>query len=83
MAIDVSVPEAATQFSELLNRVRQGEEVIISDAGMPVARLLPVFPKSPRIPGQDKGKVIISSDFDNPLPEDIINDFLNPAIQQK
>jgi len=79
MAIDVSVLEVATQFTELLNRVRKGEEVTIVDAGMPVARLLPVFPKSPRIPGQDIGKVIIESDFDHPLPEDIINDFLNPA----
>jgi hypothetical protein len=33
----------------------------------------------PRIPGQDKGKVIIAPDFDAPLPEEILNDFLNPS----
>jgi hypothetical protein len=33
----------------------------------------------PRIPGQDKGQVIIAPDFDVPLPEDILNDFLNPS----
>jgi hypothetical protein len=33
----------------------------------------------PRIPGQDKGQVIIAPDFDAPLPEDILNDFLNPS----
>jgi hypothetical protein len=33
----------------------------------------------PRIPGQDKGQVIISPDFNAPLPEDILNDFLNPS----
>ena len=72
MAINMSVPEVATQFTELINRVRQGEEIIINDAGKPVARLLPVSSKSPRIPGQDKGKVIIAHDFDSPLPEEII-----------
>jgi hypothetical protein len=33
----------------------------------------------PRIPGQDKGQVIIAPDFDAPLPKDILNDFLNPS----
>jgi hypothetical protein len=33
----------------------------------------------PRIPGQDKGQVIIAPDFEAPLPEDILNDFLNPS----
>lgn len=33
----------------------------------------------PRIPGQDKGQVIVAPDFDAPLPEDILNDFLNPS----
>jgi hypothetical protein len=32
-----------------------------------------------RIPGQDKGQVIIAPDFDAPLSEDILNDFLNPS----
>lgn len=82
MAVNVSIPEAATQFIELMNRVRLGEEVIISEAGVPVARLLPIREKSPRIPGQDKGKVIIAPDFNDPLPEDILNDFLNPANPQ-
>jgi hypothetical protein len=33
---------------------------------------------SPRIPGQDKGKVFIAADFNDPLPDSILNDFLNP-----
>lgn len=33
----------------------------------------------PRIPGQDKGQVVIAPDFNAPLPEDILNDFLNPS----
>jgi hypothetical protein len=30
---------------------------------------------SPRVPGQDKGNVIISPDFDDPLPENILDEF--------
>jgi antitoxin (DNA-binding transcriptional repressor) of toxin-antitoxin stability system len=50
--------------------VLKGEEVVIAKAGKPVARILPVIKDVPtRIPGIDKGKVIIMPDFDDPLPE--------------
>ena len=66
-----NIHEAKTHFSKLLERVMSGEEVVIAKAGKPIARILP-FAKddvSPRIPGIDKGKVIIMPDFDDPLPE--------------
>ncbi len=65
------VHEAKTHFSKLLERVLNGEEVIIAKAGKPVARLLPFTQEDtlPRMPGIDKGKVIIMPDFDDPLPE--------------
>ncbi|MBV8884108.1 MAG: type II toxin-antitoxin system Phd/YefM family antitoxin [Chroococcidiopsidaceae cyanobacterium CP_BM_RX_35] len=76
MAINISIPEAANQFVELLDRVKQGEEVTILEAGVVIARLVPA-PKqrSSRIPGQDQGKVLIAPDFNAPLPEDVIDDF--------
>lgn len=79
MAITISIPEATDQFTELLERVKHGEEVTILEAGVAIARLVPALKhRSPRIPGQDQGKVIIAPDFNAPLPEDILNDFLNP-----
>jgi prevent-host-death family protein len=66
-----NIHDAKTHFSKLLERVLNGEEVVIAKAGKPVARILP-FTKddtSPRKPGFDKGKVIIHPDFDAPLPE--------------
>jgi prevent-host-death family protein len=80
MAISISIPEAASQFAELLDRVKHGEEVTILEAGVAIARLVPA-PKqrSPRIPGQDQGKVQIAPDFNAPLPEDTESDFLNPG----
>jgi len=66
-----NVHEAKTNFSKLLKRVLDGEEVVIAKAGKPVARLLPYAAEdfSQRVPGIDKGKVIIQPDFDAPLPE--------------
>ncbi len=56
-----------------------GEEVIISQSGTPIARIVPFSQQPlPRIPGLDHGKVVIASDFNEPLPEDVLKDFLNP-----
>jgi prevent-host-death family protein len=65
-----NIHEAKTHFSKLLERVLNGEEVIIAKAGKPVARILPMITYvSPRVPGVDKGKIIIMPNFDDPLEE--------------
>ena len=66
-----NIHEAKTHFSKLLERVLNGEEVVIAKAGKPIARILPygVDDHTPRVPGIDKGKLIIQPDFDAPLPE--------------
>jgi prevent-host-death family protein len=66
-----NIHEAKTHFSKLIRRVLRGEEVVIARAGVPVVRLVPygVVDHSPRVPGIDKGKVILQPDFDEPLPE--------------
>ncbi|MGB8701338.1 MAG: type II toxin-antitoxin system Phd/YefM family antitoxin [Thermosynechococcaceae cyanobacterium] len=77
MSITVDVPEMAAKISELLGKVQLGEEVVIAEAGVPIARLIAIpKPSLPRIPGQDKGKVTISQDFNDPLPPDLLNGFL-------
>ena len=76
MAKTVNVHEAKTQFSKLLVRVSLGEEIVISKAGKPVARLVPIRVKPPhRAPGSAVGKIWIAPDFDAPLPEHILDEF--------
>lgn len=66
----VDIQEAKTLLSELIERVLNGEQIIIAKAGRPVAVLAPLEKSAnPRIPGNDAGKVFINSDFDEPLPE--------------
>ena len=68
----VNIHEAKTHLSRLIEDVATGEEVIIARNGKPVARLLPIMPRSrPRRPGQWRGQVRIGSDFDAPLPPDV------------
>jgi antitoxin (DNA-binding transcriptional repressor) of toxin-antitoxin stability system len=72
MSITVDEPEVTAKISELLSHVQIGEEVVIADAGVPIARLIAIpKPASPRIPGQDKGKVSISEDLNDPLPHSL------------
>jgi prevent-host-death family protein len=70
-----NVHEAKTHLSKLLQKVEAGEEVVISRAGKPVARLVPVAAPKPRVLGGDEGKVWIAPDFDAPLPDDLVDSF--------
>jgi prevent-host-death family protein len=72
----VNVHEAKTHFSRLLGRVERGEEIVIARAGRPVARLLPMrSPNKERTLGLDRETMVIASDFDAPLPEDLLAEF--------
>jgi len=71
----VNVHEAKTHLSRLLERVEGGEEVIIARAGRPVARLIPYARPGKRTLGVDAGTGSIATDFDAPLPDDVLADF--------
>ena len=72
MAPQVNIHEAKTHLSKLLRRVLAGEEIVISRAGKPVARLVPVEePKRPRELGKHRDEIWIADDFDAPLPPEI------------
>ena len=56
----VNVHEAKTHLSKLLMRVEAGEEIIISKAGKPIARLVPWKQNAKqRTPGLDSGLLTI------------------------
>lgn len=65
-----NIHEAKTQLSKLIERVQQGEEIIIGKAGRPVAKLVPYRrARKPRRPGgRWKGRIWMAKDFDV-LPE--------------
>lgn len=69
-ATEIGVFAAKTHLSELLERVSMGANFIITKRGTPVAELSPIATPV-RVPryGCDQGSVIISGDFDDPIPE--------------
>jgi prevent-host-death family protein len=66
----MNVHEAKTHFSRLLARVENGESIVISRDGKPVAKLVPVRSTEKRVGGQDRGLIVISPDFDRPMSEE-------------
>ena len=68
----VNIHEAKTHLSRLIERIAQGEEIVIAKAGKPVARLVGYQPeRNRRVGGQWKGLVRIRDDFDAPLPPEV------------
>ena len=65
---EVSVHEAKTHLSRLLRRVENGEEIVISRGGKPVAKLVSATPSRRREMGFGRG-LVIPDDFDAPYDD--------------
>jgi len=75
-----NIHEAQTHFSELINRVIAGDEVIIGRSGKPIAKIIPYNENDePRRGGQWRGKVNIADDFDE-LPEELAAAFRGETV---
>ena len=70
MTQPVNIAEAKAKLSALVDRAAAGEEIILSRAGRPVARLMPLPERMPRQPGVRRNWQI---------PEDL---FLEPADEE-
>lgn len=74
-----NIYEAKTKFSALVEKAENGEEVVISRAGKPVAKLLPFEDRSATTkpqPYRKAGKNLagwdsIPESMDDPLPEEM------------
>jgi prevent-host-death family protein len=67
VAEQYNIHEAKTQLSRIIERVEQGDEVIISRAGKPVAKVVPLRPHVKRTGrGSLRGKLVLADDWDSP-----------------
>ncbi len=72
----VNVHTAKTNFSRLLDEAAAGAEIIIAKAGKPVAKLVPLTAQAPRRRlGLLAGKAVVPKDFDQPLPDAVLDAF--------
>ena len=78
-----NLADAKAHLSELVERAANGEEIIISHRGTPRARLVPLdtaAKRALRVPGKGKGQfhIINDSEFDDPLPPEVLAAFFEP-----
>ena len=75
--MEVDVHYAKTHLSKILDRVALGEEFVIAKAGKPVARLTRIeAPRQDRVLGTGRGDFRVPEDFNDPLPEDVLREFI-------
>jgi prevent-host-death family protein len=72
----VSVYEAKTKLSEMINRALAGEEIVITRSGEATVRLTPVS-KTCRWVGMDEGRGSVPDSFFEPLDDDETIKFLS------
>ena len=69
--MEVSTAEAKNRLSELIRAVEDGEQVVITRHGRPVAQLArpPVEPRKARFDGM-KGRIRLLPGWDDPMTEE-------------
>lgn len=75
MTLSLDIGSVGDRFRELIERARAGDEIVISEAGAPVARIVPIDVPATRGFGTMRGQVWISDDFDAPLSEDELGEW--------
>ncbi len=81
----VNISDMERDLADYLRRVRAGETLLVMDAGQPLAEIKPAAgqtpPKrKPRPFGARKGDFVVPDNFDDPLPEDILQDFERASL---
>jgi prevent-host-death family protein len=73
----VNIHAAKTHLSRLVEQAAAGEEIIIAKSGTPLAKLGPLGPpnRKKRRLGILAGRLKVPTDFDAPLPSDILDAF--------
>jgi antitoxin (DNA-binding transcriptional repressor) of toxin-antitoxin stability system len=72
----INISEINLPISQLIEKIETGSEIILTKDDKPVAKISKFSETKKNIHfGVLKGKVNISNDFDDPLPETILSEF--------
>ena len=64
-----TVEDFAARPRDILSTVSRGEDVVITEDGLPIARVVPTRKTGQRKPDQFRGQIWMADDFDE-LPEE-------------
>jgi antitoxin (DNA-binding transcriptional repressor) of toxin-antitoxin stability system len=74
--VNVSVEDIEKDPREYLHRVLDGETVIVFENDSPVAEMRPLAKRTGSRPiGLAKGDFVVPDDFNDPLPDDVLQLF--------
>jgi antitoxin (DNA-binding transcriptional repressor) of toxin-antitoxin stability system len=78
--ITLELNEIPDKISELIKLIQEGNSLILTQADQPIAEIKPITGKiKKRRPiGLCEGEFTVPDDFNDPLPDDIIQLFENP-----
>ena len=73
----LNINEIKKHFSAVMKRVQKGETIVVSSYNKPIAEIRPLSKplKEPRPIGLCKGEFVVSDNFNDPLPEEILEEF--------
>lgn len=71
-----NIYDAKTRLSQLVDKAASGEDVVVCRNGKPLVRITRLEGPKRRIKfGVLKGKLTVPTDFDAPLPDDVLRGF--------
>ncbi|NEP58421.1 MAG: type II toxin-antitoxin system Phd/YefM family antitoxin [Symploca sp. SIO2G7] len=80
--ISLNIDDIQQNLSGFIKLIQEGNRLIITQADQPIAEIKPISKnrsqQEPRPIGLCEGEFIVPDDFNDPLPEEIINLFVNP-----
>lgn len=80
--ITLNIDDIERNLSGFIKLIQEGNSLIITQANEPIAEIKPIVInqslKKPRPIGLCAGEFVVPDDFNDPLPEEIINLFKNP-----
>ncbi len=71
MTRTIDIHSSPINMDDILSLIRQGIEIIMTDANTQLARIIPSLPlRKERVAGLHAGAIWTSDDFDEPLPDE-------------
>lgn len=80
--ITLNINDIQQNLSEFIKLIEEGNQLIITQADRPIAEIKPISTnpsqKEPRPIGLCEGEFVVPDDFNDPLPDEIVDLFYNP-----
>ena len=73
MTTTIDITQGEQNLTALLDLAKAGNEVVITEGDVPIARLVGLPsqpPQQARRAGMHQGSITVSNDFDEPLPDE-------------